>query len=330
MADSGLRQLLLLKRIPREPNYVTAKDLHNYVTEHGFDTTLRTVQRDLAALSVNFTLVETQLDGREGIGWSFQTHSVNQGIPLMEPSSALTLLMGYEHLSRLMPHQIVDHILPYIEEAKATLKAFDQRSYSSWVDKVRILPNTVLMPAGIERETIDAIYDALLSNSKFEATYNGKKEQVISPYGLIQRGHTLYLICKYFKFDDIRITAVQRYSNIVRLNEKIDKDKNFDIDNYINSGEMSWPWGENKTIKLKMRSNEWVTFYLQETALSADQTIKLEKESDWSVVSATVNDTHELRWWLLSQGDSVEILQPKALRDWFSEIAKSMCDLYKK
>ncbi|WP_406681633.1 WYL domain-containing protein [Rhodoferax antarcticus] len=42
---------------------------------------------------------------------------------------------------------------------------------------------------------------------------------------------------------------------------------------------------------------------------------KTEAEADGRVrLTATVNDTRQLQWWLLGQGDGVEVLGPDALR----------------
>lgn len=39
------------------------------------------------------------------------------------------------------------------------------------------------------------------------------------------------------------------------------------------------------------------------------------------VASADVVDSHELRWWLLSQGSALQVLAPETLRDWFADQA---------
>ena len=54
--------------------------------------------------------------------------------------------------------------------------------------------------------------------------------------------------------------------------------------------------------------------YLAETPLSADQ--KIEPEADGRVrLTATVNDTWQLHWWLMGQGDGIEVCAPMALRE---------------
>ena len=45
-------------------------------------------------------------------------------------------------------------------------------------------------------------------------------------------------------------------------------------------------------------------------------------------MSATVQDTAELRWWLLGYGDKVEVLSPAFLRDEFRAIADRLGQTY--
>ena len=45
-------------------------------------------------------------------------------------------------------------------------------------------------------------------------------------------------------------------------------------------------------------------------------------------VEAQVQDTQQLRWWLLGFGDHVEVLAPKALRQEFAEKSARMAERY--
>jgi predicted DNA-binding transcriptional regulator YafY len=292
------------------------------------------IQRDMQTLSSLFAIIDTPPTGRgkEGVGWAFSEDAVHQGLPSMEPVTALTILMGHEHLKQLLPNQILKHMQPYVSEAADILKTFNKKNYYSWMDKVRILPSAVLQPPKVDSESVQVIYEALLLNKQISCTYNGRGEQIISPYGIVQRANTIYLICRYFSYDDIRITAMQRFSDVVLLNDDINPDKTFDIDDYIDSGEIAWPWSRaaaNKPIKLKANITEDLAFMVTETPLSENQAINDSDRDNWKRLTATVLDSHELRYWLLSQGDAVEILSPKGMRSWFKEVSNNMASLYK-
>lgn len=335
MADSGFRQILILMALPRWPKYKTTSELVDYLDTQGIKASKRTVQRDIQILSSSwsFNIIDTPATGRgkEGVGWAFGSDVASQGIPSMDPSAALTFLMGYEHLKTLLPKQVLCHIEPYREEAKNILETFNQANFSSWIDKIRIIPNAILAPAAVDQDAINLIYQALLSNLQFTCTYNGKEGQVISPYGIIQRANTLYLLCKFFGYEDIRITALQRFAEIEILDKKIRKGNSFLIDDYLSSGAMLCPINYeagHKTIKLKAKIDEDLQFHLNEMPLANDQTITKKSLEGWHSLSATVLDSHELRYWLLSQGDKIEVTAPKAIRSWVRDTISNMSDIY--
>ena len=70
-------------------------------------------------------------------------------------------------------------------------------------------------------------------------------------------------------------------------------------------------------------------FHLSETPLSKDQKIYEDKQSREMRVKATLDDTAQLRWWLLGFGDLVEVIGPKKLREEFVEMTKKMVSVYK-
>jgi predicted DNA-binding transcriptional regulator YafY len=63
--------------------------------------------------------------------------------------------------------------------------------------------------------------------------------------------------------------------------------------------------------------------------LSADQTIE-ELDHERVLVRASVENTAELRWWLLGFGELVEVLAPADLREEFHRRATAMATLYQR
>ena len=64
-------------------------------------------------------------------------------------------------------------------------------------------------------------------------------------------------------------------------------------------------------------------FHLTETPLSANQ--KMVNKPDGRVeVTATVKNSLQLRWWLLSFGEYVEVIKLKALRNEFVETGRRL------
>jgi hypothetical protein len=99
----------------------------------------------------------------------------------------------------------------------------------------------------------------------------------------------------------------------------------FDLDRYIQEGEFSYPVGE--PIRLEAVFSHGAAFHLHDTPLSADQVLTA-LDDERVLVRATVDNTAELRWWLLGFGELVEVLAPADLRDEFRTRATVMAVLY--
>tara|TARA_Y100000590_G_scaffold353552_1_gene406513 strand:+ start:501 stop:761 length:261 start_codon:yes stop_codon:yes gene_type:complete len=69
-------------------------------------------------------------------------------------------------------------------------------------------------------------------------------------------------------------------------------------------------------------------FHLYETPLSENQKINDEKNGNLRVY-ATVADTEQLRWWLLSFGEHVEVMNPVFLRNEFKKRTKLLESKYR-
>jgi predicted DNA-binding transcriptional regulator YafY len=88
----------------------------------------------------------------------------------------------------------------------------------------------------------------------------------------------------------------------------------FDLDLYIQEGEFAYPVGE--PMRLEAVFSHGADFHLHDTPLSADQVLT-ELDHERVLLRATVENTAELRWWLLGFGELVEVLAPADLREEF-------------
>lgn len=81
------------------------------------------------------------------------------------------------------------------------------------------------------------------------------------------------------------------------------------------------------TINLKAFFDKYAAAHLHESPLSQTQTIT-DQEDGRVLVEAEVVETQQLRWWLLSFGEHVEVVSPKSLRKEFAEITRNMASHY--
>lgn len=331
MADSSLRLLLMLQQIPREPRYISSQQLYTRLDDAGYAVSLRTVQRDLVKLSSHFPLVQSEATGRgkTGVAWAFSKNSQHMAFPGMDAVTALTVSMALEHLKPLLPRQVMQHLQPWQQEAEEQLHKLNSSKYQGWMDKVRIAPQHFLQAPQVDAEAVGLIYEALLENRQFRATYKGKPERVIHPYGLVQQGHTLYVLCRFYEFDDVRITALHRYQSVELLDESVRPFPEFSIDDYLNGGAMQWVLPDQQRLDLKLRVSPWLAQHLEETPLSDNQTLTTDTEySEHYLLEAEVLDGMQLRRWLLSQGAGLHVLGPDQLREWMANIVREQAQIY--
>ena len=331
MTDSSLRLLLLLQQIPREPRSISSQQLHERLEDAGYPVSLRTVQRDLVSLSSHFPLVQSTPTGRgkTGVAWAFSKGSQHLAFPGMDAVTALTVSMAMEHLQSLLPRQVLQYLEPWQLEAEAQLRKHNSTMYHDWMGKVRVVPQHFLQAPQVDAESVGLIYEAILENRKFSATYKGKLGRIIHPYGLVQQGHTLYLICRFYEFDDVRITALHRYQEVELLDESVRSFPEFNIDDYLDSGAMQWVLPDRQRIELKLLVSPWLAAHLEETPLADKQILTNDPQhAERYVLEAQVLDGMQLRRWLLSQGAGLQVLEPEPLREWMREIVREQARSY--
>ncbi len=310
MADSSYRQVLMLKRIPRYPSKITVTDLCHYLEEQGFPVSKRTVERDLNHLEPLFGLKcdDTSIP----YGWSFD-NSVLTTLPMIDFRSALTFSLSEKHLKDFLPPAIHKHLTPYFNAAKEQLNRLNNKKYGKWLNKITQLPRGMrLQPALINKDVINNVYDALLNNKKIEIVYKEKSKQLISPLGIVLKGPSIYLVCTFWNYAEVRQLALHRIKSTNVMDEPSNSIDGFCLEDYAYSGAFELQ-DSGKKVKVKLKFFNNTVNHLHETPLCDDQIIK-DIDGTTSTVIATILDTQDLRWWLLGFGRNVEVLSPQSLR----------------
>ncbi len=253
-------------------------------------------------------------------------------LPSMDPATALAFRLASLHLAPLLPATLLAKFDPYLKAADRALG--DSDLTYRWADKVRMVPNGLaLHPPADNAEIMATVGEALLRECCFAARYRNQADeerdfQQVHPLALVLRGPALYLLATLDDFADVRQLRVHRFLRTDLLPEQPRRlPEGFDLDAYIREGGFEYPEGE--PIQLVALFQRSAARHLNETPLSDDQRIVDEDEDDWRVrLTATVNDTQLLRWWLLGFGAGVEVLEPAALRQEMADTARRMAWRY--
>ncbi|MCP4753903.1 MAG: WYL domain-containing protein, partial [Proteobacteria bacterium] len=196
--------------------------------------------------------------------------------------------------------------------------------FGRWHEKIRIIPRGQgLIPAPVDPKVLEVVYEALLQERQFQAEYRAREASAsktyrVHPLGLVFRHEIVYLVCTIKDYDDVVHLALHRFKSAEPIPAKRRIPDAFDLDEFIGRGEFSYPV-KDEPIRLEAAFEKTAAAHLYETPLSEDQVLK--EQDDGSVLlTATVKNTSELRWWLLGFGDKVEVLKPLKLRREFSDM----------
>jgi predicted DNA-binding transcriptional regulator YafY len=309
------RQWELLKLLPAKPPGKTCRELLESLEALGYPVAKRTVERDLQDLSLSFP-IQCNDKGRP-YGW-YWTPGQSAELPGISLAEALSINLVEELLKPLIPQAILTGLKAHFNQAQNKLAALhEDNAIARWQDKVRHVPPTlVMLPPTIDDTVLDSVQQALLKDRQIEVEYQAIhheqfKKQTLHPLGLVQRGPITYLVATAFAYPDIRLYAVHRFSIVILTEKTVQRPENFNLDAYIAGGALQF--GNGKTLQLTAWVSEWLAHYLSETRLSEDQA--LIKEEDGYLLTATVQDTWQLQWWILSYSQDIIVLEPKTLRD---------------
>ena len=311
-----IRQWEMLKLLPTGSGgpWMKASEIASRLENQGHVISVRTVQRDLKELSAIFPIELNDKNPRD-YGWRWMK-GAHLDIPGLNIPEALAMRLVETHLRQLMPSSMLEALQGIFSQATSRIEQVAKPS--EWLSKVKVVqPNQPVIPPAIDEGTQDAIYSALLENRRISALYRTPwmeewKEYVLNPLGLIMRGPVSYLVATAWDYEDPRLYAMHRFGKAEILDEEFRIAERFDLEKAIAGGFADFASG-GEPIHLEFVCEESEASYLEETPLSKDQQMA-EAEEGWVRIGATVNNTWQLRWWLLSKGSNIEVLGPENLR----------------
>lgn len=297
--------------------------LHEQLRLANFDVSLRTVQRDLNALSKRFPIEKNNANPQ---GWRWKEDAPVQSLPHMNLSQAVAFNMVEANLAQLLPPAILDELFPWFDLARRQLK--DSKITHNWLDRVRIEPATQpLIAPKICRDCKDAIYQAIFHECQISARYTRRNkdepgEYQLNPIAIVQRGVVIYLLAT--KVGDaeqiIRTFALHRFTEVTVEETKAVIPAGFNLEAYLDSGGMGFAHylfkdlpNHGKNTKIKLVFNGKAGTSLTESQLSDDQVVTEDTENNTQTIIATVNLTSQLVWWLRGFGKKLTIIEPEIL-----------------
>ena len=329
ISNKTFRMLALLHALPRAPRKATSAELKEKLANDGHEISKRSVERYLEELSSSheFGAMLRCDDASQPYGWSIHSER-NLSIPGMDAQMAATWDLVHRYLKPLMAKDALDKLDPVFREARSWFEKHRPVGKRYWSDKVAYVPRGfALQPARVAPGIADQVYDALHRNRQMDIWYKDNSEpQRVHPYALVDRGAVRYLVVRFWQYEDYRHLALQRLRKVRVLDDEVDRAVDFDLDRYLRDSQMNLPYGE--TIEVVLNFKGRAGDHLYETPINASQS--LQKLDDGTLLTAHLEHTQELVWWILGFGASVEVLEPQGLREEVADEVLRAQQLYKK
>ena len=284
----------LLRRIPKGRT-ITAPELHQQLTEAGYEREMRTIQRQLETLSELYDIERD--DSSKPYRYRWKENAKGLSLPGLSAQESLLLTLAEQQLRKLLPAKLMNSMQGFFKQARGQLdENVRSQSEREWLDKVRVISTSQpLLPPKIDQGVFEQVSNALYDNQWLDVAYqnaNGKKVGTyrVMPLGLVQQGPRMYLACRFESYNDNRSLALHRVKSAKASTLPFVRPKDFDLQQL--NDDMGFGDGPPKMIRLRFRIDKASGLYILECPLSADQTH--EELPDGYVVTATVEDTDVL------------------------------------
>ena len=171
--------------------------------------------------------------------------------------------------------------------------------------------------AQIRDRVMETVSEALYEEKRIEITYMAassksvaSKTYTVIPYAMLHRGTVTELIGRIETDKKIRRWMMHRITKASMTENTAIIPRDFDLDDFVIK-QLAYPYsGDDIVLKIWIRHDG--INHVTETPLSKDQVIR--KIKDGVIVTATVQETVELKWWLLGLGERVKVIKPTSLR----------------
>jgi len=311
-----LRQISMLKLIPKSPSFVLTKHLYENLSAEGFGASKRTIERDLNKLKDLMGL--KSVESPEGNKWSYDINNTEL-LPNMLPSEALLLSVAHQQLSHSLPESSISKLEPRFDKAKQVLNQMNK--FRNWEDKINVLPNGYPLIRKPMNEPIrEKIYDAVLNKNHITLIYEKRRGQPISeyslnPHGLIVRDYIHYLVAtKEESPDKFQLFKLSKMKKITESIKKFQSTQS-DLAVYFKSNASGFILVDTPQ-KIELIVGGPLLSLLIENKLSEDQTFDwVDDTMKWANISATVYISFDLIHLLTGYGKWAKVKGPKILID---------------
>jgi predicted DNA-binding transcriptional regulator YafY len=175
-----------------------------------------------------------------------------------------------------------------------------------------------------------AIQKGILDKCQIDVAYQSAAGQegkalTLHPLALIQAGAVTYLAATAYDYRDVRLYALHRFQSVENTSAAAKRPTGFSIEQLLDRGGIFF--GSGRSIRIEAEITERLALTLRETPLSSDMALSPIRDGHCKL-KASVRDTWQLHFWILSQGADITVRQPGSLRRQIAEILRTALARY--
>ena len=282
---------------------VTAKEL-----AERFEVSVRTVYRDIETLSASGIPIY-MLKGRGGGISLMDGYVLNKAVLSdSEKSEIMSALQGLNAVNSLDRGNALSKVGAMLGSDSANWIEID---FSGWYNQEQI------------SELFADLKGAILSKNPVQFKYFSNKQEssvrIVEALRLVFKEHAWYLFAYCRTRQDMRMFKLSRIKELTVLDEEFDREYSRPV---LDSGQQF----KEKLVELKLKIRKEMAFRVFDEFNSS--LITTDSNGDFLI---TMHYPHDSRWifnYLMSFGESAEVLEPLAIREQIKERLKKVLQQY--
>ncbi len=290
------------------------------------DAYRKRVERELVAI-LCIKLINIPLEKGEGNPVYYALPS-DFKIPASEIDITLAMVLHFSKrvFSNVLPETQKAQLKDYYSVAESLFETDrEAKRYRNFIDSIAWYPegygNRLIQDSekiiGSKQLTLlsEALYRRRKIRVEYESRYNNTVSTMdISPFGLVLRGHVIYLVAGYTSRGEYQYRHLHsgRFASIVILDEEPVIPNQFDLNTYLDDGAFEKDHFQElpeQMIELRIVNHLKLLFEERVTGSVIKET------GNGLVVTFSEKPYPEFIWWLLSFGSQLEVLKPLDLRE---------------
>jgi predicted DNA-binding transcriptional regulator YafY len=231
------------------------------------------------------------------------------------------LLLAYES-HKIFEQPLRKQVLSAALKIESNLPKEIQRYCNMALPHISIKANECERTGQLDK-LFEKILTSILRKRVLKVHYQTPEEKIVTelePYHLIYHANRWHLLGKPTHRKEICSFSLKNIKELNVLDRCYVENMLSDVSDYFGRAWSTTPEGQLYNVKLKFTSE--VARRVAETQWHKTQTVSFEEDGS-AIVEFRVDGLNEIKWWILSFGDQVQVLAPRILRQQIIQIAQN-------